>query len=251
MLTKGPKTKHERRQFEAITATITANTLTAITERWLTHEIARANAFARADANVLRAVNDLLPKLKRAYGQPARDAADTDTHPQHVVALLAIAGFLNQMGPEPDGDLTHFADQFARLAGMFQDLDDGIYVLSRAKRSDETWDWLARAYVALAVAALQQRGYTRTDAAKWVAKKYPGLENLITEGGSYRSLNLQRTIISWCKDFSRRKLLRNEVAHRAYRTALDELKASSCNSDEKYADWLLQRALRLRSERIG
>ena len=162
MLTKGPKTKHERRQFEAITATITANTLTAITDRWLADEIARANAFARADANVLRAVNDLLPKLKRAYGQPARDA--------DAVALLAIAGFLNQMGPKPGDDLAHFADQFARLAQMHHGLDDGIYVLSRAKRSDETWDWLARGCVALAVADLKRRGYTRDKAAKWVAK---------------------------------------------------------------------------------
>jgi hypothetical protein len=168
---------------------------------------------------------------------------------QDVVALLAIANFLKQMGPDY---LAHFADQFARLAQMHHDLDDGIYVLSRAKRSDETWDWLARGCVALAVADLKRRGYTRDKAAKWVAKKYPGLEDLITEGGSHRSLNLVVTIISWCKDFNRRKLLRNEVAHRAYRTALDELKASNCNSDQlEYADWLLQRALRLRSERIG
>jgi hypothetical protein len=196
--------------------------------------------WARFDANLQRAFDGLLCNLKRAYGQPAPDACA-----QHVVALTAIANFLRQMGPDC---LAHEAGQFIELAQMFQGLDDGIYVLSRAKRSDEMRDWLARACVALAVADLQRRDYTRTEAAKWAAKKYPGLKALITEGGSHRSLNLEKTIISWCKDFSRRKLLRNEVAHRVYRTALDELKASNCNSDQlEYADWLLQQALRLRS----
>jgi hypothetical protein len=251
--------------FEAITATLTANTLTAITERWLADEIARANAFARADANVLCAFNDLLLKLKRAYGHPARDAAEMfpqhavalrEMLPQHTVALRAVAGFLNRIGPT--GDPAHFADQFAGLAQALQDLDDGIYALSRAKRSDETRDWLARAYVALAVKTMQQRcGYTRPEAAEWAAKKYPDLDQFITESGSSggdrdRSMSLEKAIVSWCKGFSRSKLLSNQVAHRAYRDALDELKASKCNSDpEKYADWLLQQALRLRPERVG
>ena|SRR5262249_43921035 len=157
MLTKGPKTEHERRaapatakrrarakppelpklvkpdgagpagqpsqtSFEAITATLTANTLTAITERWLADEFARANAFARADANVLRAFNDLLPKLKRAYGRPACDEADARS--QDVTALLAVAGLLDQVGPT--GDLAHFADRFVMLAQTLQDVNEGV-----------------------------------------------------------------------------------------------------------------------------
>jgi hypothetical protein len=64
-----------------------------------------------ADDNLRRAFNDLVPKLTRAYGQPAGDAADTRS--QHARALLAIADFLRAMGPD---DLAHVADQFAKLA---------------------------------------------------------------------------------------------------------------------------------------
>jgi Transposase DDE domain len=78
-------------------------------------EVARARAYARYTINLQRAFNDLLPKLKCAYGQPARDAVDERS--QHVVALLAIAAFLEQV--EPDY-LAHFADQFAKLAQRLQ-----------------------------------------------------------------------------------------------------------------------------------
>jgi hypothetical protein len=60
----------------------------------LAEKIARANA--RYTLNLQRAFGNLLPKLKRAYGQPARDAADTLS--QHVLALQAIARFLNRVG---------------------------------------------------------------------------------------------------------------------------------------------------------
>jgi hypothetical protein len=66
--------------------------------------------------NLQCAFGDLLTKLNRAYGQPAGDAADTRS--QHVLALLAIAGFLNRMGPDY---LAHFADQFAKLAQTLHD----------------------------------------------------------------------------------------------------------------------------------
>jgi hypothetical protein len=62
-------------------------------------EIIRANVCYTI--NLRRAFGDLLPALKHAYGQPAPDA--TDTLSQHVLALLAIAQFLNRVGP--DGDL--------------------------------------------------------------------------------------------------------------------------------------------------
>jgi hypothetical protein len=64
-----------------------------------------------ADDNLRRAFSDLVPKLTRAYGQPAGDAADTRS--QHARALLAIADFLRAMGPDY---LAHVADQFAKLA---------------------------------------------------------------------------------------------------------------------------------------
>jgi hypothetical protein len=71
-----------------------------------------ARAYARYTINLQRAFGDLLPKLKRAYGQRAGDEAEMRT--QHVLALLAITNFLARVGPT--GDLAHFADQFAKLA---------------------------------------------------------------------------------------------------------------------------------------
>jgi hypothetical protein len=43
-------------------------------------------AYARYTINLQRAFNGLLPKLKRAYGQPACDAADTRS--QHVLRFV-------------------------------------------------------------------------------------------------------------------------------------------------------------------
>jgi hypothetical protein len=212
-----------------------------------------ARAYARYTINLQRAFNDLLPKLKRAYGQPARDAADTRS--QHVLALLAIAGFLNRVGP--DGDPTHFANQFAKLAQALQDLEAGIHapILTSAftNRSDQTVVWLARAHVALAVETMRRCGHSsRQSAAKWAAKKHPGLKKLITESGAYleRSKSLEKAIISWCEDFSSRKV-KNHFAARIYSENLSRLKAwaPNCNSDQMQgeADRLLQEAVALLS----
>jgi hypothetical protein len=199
--------------------------------------------------NLQRAFNDLLPKLKRAYGQPAGDAAEMRS--QHAVALLAIAGFLDRMGPDY---LAHFADQFANLAQALNDLDNGIrapiFDLALAKRSDQTQVWLARAHVALAVETMQRCGHSRKRAAKWAAKKHPDLKQLITESGSHieRSKSLEKVMISWCEDFSSHKI-KNPQAARAYSEGLSKLKAwaPNCNSDQMQgeADRLLQKALGL------
>jgi hypothetical protein len=207
-----------------------------------------ARAYARYRINLQRAFGDLLPKLKRAYGQSARDAADTRS--RHVLALLAIAGFLNRVGPT--GDLADFANQFAKLAQALQDLQAGIHapILTSAftNRSDQTVVWLARAHVALAVETMRRCGHSRKSAAKWAAKKHPGLKKLITESGAHleRSKSLEKAIISWCEDFSSRKV-KNHFAARIYSVGLDKLKAwaSNCNSDqmEGEADRLLQEAI--------
>ena len=202
-----------------------------------------AHANARYTLNLLRAFGDLLPKLERAYEQPARDAADERS--QHAVAQLAVAQFLKQVGPDY---LAPIADQFVKLAQALNDLDNGIRVpifdLAQ-KRSDPTVVWLARACVAVAVEIMRQCGHSRgrERAAKLVAKKHPGLEQLITESGSRRrSDSLEKAIISWCENFSSHKI-RNEVAAGVY----DKLKAwaSNLNSDqmESAADQLLQGAV--------
>jgi hypothetical protein len=217
----------------------------------LAEEIARARARARYTLNLQRAFNDLLQKLNRAYGQPAGNAPATRS--QHAVAQLAVARFLNQVGPDY---LAYFANQFANLAQALNDLDNGIRapILDLAlakKRSDRTEVWLARALVAGAVETKRGCGYdresgakwNRDSAAKWAAKKHPGLEQLITESGSRRSeTTLEKAIISWCEDFSSHKI-RNKVAAGVY----DKLKAGAlnCKSDqmEGEADRLLQEAV--------
>jgi hypothetical protein len=220
-------------------------------------QLAVARAYARYTLNLQRAFGDLVPKLKRAYGQPARHDAEART--QHVAALLAIAHFLKHVGPEPDGDLAHFADQFAKLAQALQDRNEGrrVPILNPpaiASRSDETLILLARAHVALAVETMRWvidpmrgAGYTRESAAEWAANRYPGLERLITESGPAleRSKSLKTAIISWCERFSSRKV-KNPYAAHAYSVGLDRLKAwaPNRNSDQKEAeaDKLLQQA---------
>jgi hypothetical protein len=209
-----------------------------------------ARAYARYTINLQRAFGDLLPKLNRAYGQPARDAAGMRS--QHAFALLAIAGFLNRVGPT--GDLADFANQFAKLAQALRDVDDGIrapiLTPTFANRADQSVVWIARAHVALAVETMRQCGYSRERAAKCAANHHPGLEQLITESGTHpeRSKSLEKAIISWCGDFSRRKV-KNHFAARIYCVGLDNLNAwaPNRNSDQMKdeADRLLQEAVAL------
>jgi len=235
----------------------------------LAEKIARDRA--RYTLSLLGAFKDFVLDLDHAYGQPARDAADTETvvlsaaeeaqvqakraaeqRSQHVLGQLAVARFLKRMGPDY---LAPFADQFANLAQAFNDKNNGIptpiFDLASAKRrSDPTEVWLARVYVALAVEAKRQCGYDRDSAAEWAAKKYPELEQLITQNAIHRDKGgLKKTIISWCEDFSSHKI-RNEVAAGVY----DKLKAGmlNCDSDqmETEADRLLQEAIRLLEEAL-
>jgi hypothetical protein len=205
----------------------------------------RAHTYARYTINLQRAFGDLLLKLKRAYGQPARDAADARS--QHVVALLAITNFLARVGPT--GDLADFANQFAKLATVLEGLNRGVRspILDPAgvTRSDPPTVWLARAHVATAVEIMRRFGHSREAAAKWAARRHPGLQRLITERGVHRSANLEKAIISWCKDFSSRRV-RDDVAARAYSKALDNWKtwAPNCGGDQLEAaiNLLLQEA---------
>jgi hypothetical protein len=261
MLTKGPKTEHERRaapaeagqpsqtSFEAITATLTANTLTAITERWLADEFARANAFARADANLWRAFYDLCGGLKRVYGQPARNEAER--HFQDALAVQAVANFLDRMGPVYLADVD---DQLIRHATTLNDEGIRLLAASFATRSDPTPVRVARAHVALAVYTMHwvidpMRGadHTRESAAEWAAKLRPQLRRLITESGKHRSRDLKTAIVSWCKDFSRHDGVKNAVAAEVYSYGLAELErwAPTRNAEERErrAVWLLDRAL--------
>jgi hypothetical protein len=206
----------------------------------------------RFTTNLQGAFIDLCGKLNRIYGQPARDAVET--HRQYIDALLAIAGFLNRVGP--DGDLARFADQFAELAQALQDRHDGVPVPfltpALANRSDQTVVWRARAHVALAVETLRRRGGSRKSAVKWAAKKHPELRHLITESGKdlKRSKSLEKAMISWCEDFASEKV-KNRYAARIYAEGLSKLRVwvESCDSGqmEDEAGKLLQKAVELAS----
>jgi hypothetical protein len=211
-------------------------------------EIARA----RYTINLQRAFNNLVPKLERAYGQPAGDA--TELPSQHALALVAIASFLEQIGPDY---LARFADQLIKLAGALEGLDRGVRspILEPAsvKRSDPPTVWIARAHVALAVEIMRPVLKGREAAAKWAAKKHPGLKKLITESATHRSDDIKKAIISWCKDFSSRRVT-DDVAAGVYSKTLDNWKtcASNYNSDQikGVADKLLQKALTLNDESL-
>jgi hypothetical protein len=208
----------------------------------------KARANARFTINLQRAFIDLCGKLNHAYGRPARDA--TELRSQHVLALLATAKFLERIGAE--SDLAHFANQFAKLAQALRDVDDGIrapiLTPTFANRADQSVVWLARAHVALAVETMRGRGGSRKSAANWAAKKHPGLKKLITESGAHleRSKSLETAIISWCEDFSSRKV-KNHFAACIYSEGLSRLKAWAPDRDadqmEDEADRLLQKAI--------
>jgi hypothetical protein len=199
---------------------------------------------ARADANLRRAFNDLLLRLERGYG-----AHDTDRR-----ALLAIACFLEQMGP---AYLARFADQFARVAQTLQDRAEGRGV---ASRSDPTIVWLARTHVALAVETMcwvidPMRGisHSRESAAKWAAKRHPELERLITERGHAprRGKSLWKAIVSWCRELSGHKV-KNDAVKKMYAEGLRvlEISASKCTPDqiEAEANKQLECAVRLAAQ---
>jgi hypothetical protein len=219
-----------------------------IVSKRLAEVTARANA--RFTINLQRAFIELRGKLSHAYGQLAPDEAGMRL--RHVLALTAIAQFLERIGP--DGDLVRFADQFAKLAQTLQDVDNGIPALiftpTFPNRSDQTMVWLARARVALAVETMRLCGDSRKDAAKSVADKYPFLKHLITESGSDidRGKSLEKAIISWCGDFSSRRGVKNQFAAQVYSICLDDLRrlAPNLDSDQKaqYAKRLLQEAMR-------
>jgi hypothetical protein len=161
--------------------------------------------------------------------------------------LRAIAHFLDRMG------LAHFADQFINLAQKLQD----------ESRRIPTRVQLGRAHIALAVETLRGPDGNRTSrksAAKWAAKRYPGLKQLIIEKPPprsdeerHRSDDIETAIISWCEDFRSDKV-ENDYAKRVYAVGLSKLKAwaPNCNDAqlEAEADRLLQEALRFCSDTV-
>jgi hypothetical protein len=204
---------------------------------------------ARFLDNLGRAFHDLVPKLKRAYGQPARDEAER--HFQDALALQAVTNFLDRMGPVYLADV---ADQLSRRATTLNDEGIRLLAASFATRSDPTLVWVLRANVVLAVDTMHwvidsMRGtcHTRESAAEWAAKLRPQLRRLITESGKHRSRDLKTAIVSWCKDFSRHDGVKNAVAAEVYSYGLAELErwAPTRNAEERErrAVWLLDRAL--------
>jgi hypothetical protein len=211
---------------------------------------AEERGHARFALNLQCAFGDLASKLERAYAQPARDAADA--RKQHEDALIAVANFLEQMAPDR---LSRAADRLAMLAQSLRDLNEGVrapaFIRAAPSRGDPGMVWIARAAVVRAVDTIRGSGLSREEAAKWVAKRHPGLKKLITESGPKRSKSIERAIISWCKDFSGGKV-KNPTAREIYSIGCGKLAAWAPNRNdaqrEGEADRLLKEALRLCSE---
>jgi hypothetical protein len=173
-----------------------------------------------------RAFDDLVVKLKRAYGQLPADAVEA--RKQHIDALFAIASFAERM--EPDGLPARVADQLASLAQALYDVNRGIRAtiftpsLKATNRGDTTMVWLGRALVARAIETLRHDGYSRERGAEWVtARYYRELEWLITELVSSPE-ELQRRALSWSEDFNSDKI-KNAAAARNYSDGVRKLRA--------------------------
>ena len=212
-------------------------------KRW-----ARANA--RFTINLQRAFLVLSTRLNHAYGQPDCSNA-AELRSRHIVALLAVAHFLEQLGPE---GLAHFAERFCILGQALADLDEGIRnpILDPApvtsRRGDRTVIWAARAHAALAVETMRWCGHkSRASAAKWAAGQQPDLKKLVTEVARDPT-DLVKTMVSWCESFSGDSV-RNRYAACVYAVGIEKLAACAPNYNRDQltteADRLLQKALAL------
>lgn len=161
---------------------------------------------------------------------------------QDVLAMTAIANFFDQVGGSK-GDLAYFANRFAKRAQTLQDA-------TIASRADPSLKWIPRALVSFAVECLRKRGYTRDEAAEWIAKRHPELRELITEKMAWdakRSQSLKTAIISWSRDFGRRDSdkIKNYFANEIYSRGLKALEAAQDCNDDDQIEALLQEALRM------
>jgi hypothetical protein len=198
---------------------------------------------ARFIINLQRAFIELCGKLNHAYGQQPSVGDEATARAQDVVAMTAIANFLDQLGGSK-GALAYFANRFAKRAQTLQDA-------TIAGRSDPSLVWLPRALVSLAVERLRKRGYKRKPAAEWIAKRHPELRQLITEKTAWdakRSQSLTTAIISWSRDFGRRDSvkIKSYFANEIYSRGLKMLEVADCNDDDQI-EALLQEALHMRS----
>jgi hypothetical protein len=191
------------------------------------------------------AFNDLVPKLDFVFALPARD--EKDIRERWVQGLLAFAEFLEQMGP-----VVRFANQlFIPLAQELRDANFGIrspnLIPAAPTRGNPTMIWIARAVVVRAIDTLRLSGHSRKSAAKWVAKKYLGLQHLITERVSYRAdegsegperrrnNDFETVMVSWCKGFDGDKVknIKNPTAREIYSKGLDKLQAFAAKNPTK------------------
>jgi hypothetical protein len=202
----------------------------------------KRRARARFDANLQRAFIDLCGELNHAYGQQPSVGDEGTARVQDIVALLAIAHFLDQLGGSK-GALAYFANRFAKRAYTLQDA-------TIANRSDPSLVWVSRAFVSLAVERLRKRGHKRKAAAEWIAKRHPELRQLITEKTAWdakRSQSLTTAINSWSRDFGRRDdvKIKNYFANKIYSRGLKALEAAQDCNDDDQIEALLQEALHI------
>jgi hypothetical protein len=236
-----------------------------------TKRSAEARACARYKINPQCAFNDLPPKLTRAYGQPAGDAAEilypatTKPDPAAVMAALEeLESKLSNAFEEAKADPTNAMRDFCVVAlpavanfleksdvkneivrkffELATFIDEGsLPFLRPPKASGRTYDsltlWIPRGYVVVGLECILRSGkMKKQEAAKYIAKKYP-VFNTLKRNSSH---SLAKSIISWRRYYNEgrgNERQREQMAKRYEPRPPDEM--------FKYAETVLQKTAEL------
>jgi hypothetical protein len=171
-----------------------------------------ANRVISADKLAL-ALTEFVNRLQLAYRAVPMSAAEK-TDPvsfaqwQHTLGLREVAKFLERI--EADDDLV---EQVAGLSSAIFDLSSGIVhpILQpkklKTRKADNTDVWQSRILVVGALGCLMLSGMgKKSEAAKYIAKKFPKLSRLCRTGAK-----LETSILSWEKSLLE-KTIKNDVA---------------------------------------
>ena len=147
------------------------------------------------ESNLLSQLADALDLAFSTPPQPGKEREPV------IDALVAVARFARAVGSRDA------AWGLTELAYALQDLGAGRVapVLQKAKRDkgsppDSSVIWMKRVRVLIAVDALQKSGMNEEEAARYIDKKYPELQSLMTRGK-----RLPSSIMRWRREMAEAK----------------------------------------------
>jgi hypothetical protein len=141
-------------------------------------------------------VASLVVELQKSFRTPSSDDADpiAELQDRRVCALMRVAKFLKTIRAGND-----VAKEFADLAAALNQLPSGIIhptLMSgrlSGRRVDRSDVWRLRVLTACGLECLMRSGVrTRSLAARYAAKKFPDLRNLLRPGTT-----LESSLLSW------------------------------------------------------